>query len=48
MLLVLGTLRVANIIIWESGLSFRCMGTPPPTPTWGRMLAEGRVYITEP
>ncbi|MBC7358185.1 MAG: ABC transporter permease [Desulfacinum sp.] len=46
-LLVLGTLRVANIIIWESGLSFLGMGAPPPTPTWGRMLAEGRVYITD-
>lgn len=46
-LLVLGTLRVANIIIWESGLSFLGMGTPPPAPTWGRMLAEGRVYILD-
>ncbi len=46
-LLVLGTLRVANIIIWESGLSFLGMGTPPPAPTWGRMLAEGRVYIMD-
>jgi len=44
-LLVLGTLRVANIIIWESGLSYLGMGAPPPMPTWGRMLAEGRVYI---
>lgn len=46
-LLVLGTLRVANIIVWESGLSFLGMGVPPPMPTWGRMLAEGRVYITD-
>jgi peptide/nickel transport system permease protein len=46
-LLILGTLRVANIIIWESGLSYLGMGTPPPMPTWGRMLAEGRIYITE-
>ena len=45
-LLVLGTLRVANIIIWESGLSFLGMGVPPPMPTWGRMLADGRDYIT--
>lgn len=45
--LVLGTVRVANIIIWESGLSFLGMGVPPPMPTWGRMLAEGRVYITD-
>ena len=44
---VLGTVRVANIIIWESGLSFLGMGVPPPMPTWGRMLAEGRVYITD-
>jgi ABC-type dipeptide/oligopeptide/nickel transport system permease subunit len=46
-LIVLATLRVANIIIWESGLSFLGMGTPPPMPTWGRMLAEGREYITD-
>jgi peptide/nickel transport system permease protein len=46
-MLVLGTLRVANIIVWESGLSFLGMGVPPPMPTWGRMLAEGRVYITD-
>jgi len=46
-LLILGTLRVANIIIWESGLSYLGMGVPPPMPTWGRMLAEGRIYITE-
>lgn len=46
-LLILGTLRVANIIIWESGLSFLGMGVPPPMPTWGRMLAEGRIYIAD-
>jgi len=46
-ILVLSTVRVANIIIWESGLSFLGMGVPPPMPTWGRMLAEGRVYIAD-
>jgi len=46
-LIILGTLRVANIIIWESGLSFLGMGVPPPMPTWGRMLAEGRIYIAD-
>ncbi|MBN1830145.1 MAG: ABC transporter permease [Deltaproteobacteria bacterium] len=46
-LLILGTLRVANIIIWESGLSFLGMGVPPPMATWGRMLADGRIYITD-
>lgn len=46
-LIILGTLRVGSIIIWESGLSFLGMGLPPPMPTWGRMLAEGRVYIND-
>lgn len=45
--LVLGTVRAANYIIWESGLSFLGMGVPPPTPTWGMMLAEGRGYILD-
>ncbi len=46
-ILILGTLRVANIIIWESGLSYLGMGVPPPMPTWGRMLSEGRIYIAD-
>ncbi len=46
-LLILGTLRVGSVIIWESGLSFLGMGVPPPMPTWGRMLAEGRIYISD-
>ena len=33
LILVLATVRVANIIIWESGLSFLGMGVPPPMPT---------------
>lgn len=46
-ILVLGTVRAANYIIWESGLSFLGMGVPPPTSTWGMMLAEGRNYILD-
>lgn len=42
---VLATLRVASVIVWESGLSFLGLSIPPPTPTWGRMLAEGRAYL---
>jgi peptide/nickel transport system permease protein len=46
-IIVLATVRMASIIIWESGLSFLGMGPPPPTPTWGRILAEGRNYIAD-
>jgi peptide/nickel transport system permease protein len=46
-IIVLASVRLASIIIWESGLSFLGMGPPPPTPTWGRILAEGRNYIAD-
>src|SRR5438445_3246195 len=41
-ILVIWTLEVARVILMESALSFLGLGVPPPTPTWGRMLAEGR------
>ena len=44
-LMVIWTLEVARVILMESALSFLGLGVPPPTPTWGRMLAEGRDYL---
>ena len=44
--MVIWTLEVARVILMESALSFLGLGVPPPTPTWGRMLAEGRDYLT--
>ena len=34
------------MILLESALSFLSLGAPPPTPTWGGMLADGRVYLS--
>jgi peptide/nickel transport system permease protein len=45
-IIVIWTLEVARVILMESALSFLGLGVPPPTPTWGRMLAEGRDYLT--
>ena len=45
-ILVLATLEIAIVILAEAGLSFLGMGIQPPAPTWGRMVAEGRDYIT--
>jgi peptide/nickel transport system permease protein len=45
-IIVIWTLEIARIILLESALSFLGLGVPPPTPTWGRMLAEGRGYLT--
>ena len=42
---VLLTLQLGFVIIVEATLSFLGAGVPPPTPTWGQMVAGGRTYI---
>jgi peptide/nickel transport system permease protein len=44
--IVLFTFSFAQFIILESALSFLGLGVPPPAPTWGRMLYDGRDYLT--
>ena len=44
-IVVVATLQVAQVIIAESFLSFLGLGIQPPTPAWGNMLGEGRVYM---
>lgn len=43
--LVLATFGLGTAIVMESGLSFVGLGIPTQTPTWGRMLSEGRDYM---
>lgn len=43
--IVLASLAVGGIIIYESTLSFLGLGIQPPEPSWGGMLADGRAYI---
>ncbi|MGN6096718.1 MAG: ABC transporter permease [Bosea sp. (in: a-proteobacteria)] len=43
--LVVATLELARTIVLEAGLSFLGLGIQPPSPSWGRMLADGRTYI---
>jgi peptide/nickel transport system permease protein len=45
-IIVMATLELAFMIIYESALSFLGLGVQPPTPTWGWMLSDGRNYIT--
>jgi peptide/nickel transport system permease protein len=42
---VLLTLQLGFVIILEATLSFLGAGIPPPTPTWGQMVANGRDYL---
>jgi peptide/nickel transport system permease protein len=44
-IVVVVTLQIPQVIILESFLSFLGLGIQPPTPAWGNMLGEGRVYM---
>jgi peptide/nickel transport system permease protein len=44
-IIILSTLGVASAILSGSALSFLGLGTKPPTPEWGVMLAEGRGFM---
>jgi peptide/nickel transport system permease protein len=44
--IVICSLQVSHLILTEATLSFLGAGVPPPTPTWGNMVADGRDYIT--
>ena len=44
-IIVMATLQIAAAILLESTLSFLGVGVPPPTSTWGSMVAEGRPYV---
>jgi len=45
-LLVLATLQVGQVILFEATLSFLGLGIQQPDVSWGLMLADARQYIT--
>ena len=44
---VLATLQIGWGIVVESALSFLGAGVPPPAPTWGNLVAEGREVLDQ-
>lgn len=44
--LVVGSLQVGFMILVESALGYLGLGVQPPTPTWGNMVAEGRLALS--
>ncbi len=44
-LIVMATIGMGYAILASAGLSFLGFGVQPPTPEWGSMLTDGRIYI---
>ncbi len=44
--IVAATFSIASAIITESALSFLGLGFPPDFPTWGRLLFDGKDFMT--
>ena len=45
--IVLATLWLPQAIVYTAGLSFLGLGVPPPTPEWGRLIADGTEGIAD-
>jgi peptide/nickel transport system permease protein len=41
----MATIGMGYVILASAGLSFLGFGVQPPTPEWGSMLSDGRIYI---
>jgi peptide/nickel transport system permease protein len=46
-LIVQATVAFAIAILAEAALSYLGLGTPPPTPSWGRMLSESQTFLDQ-
>jgi peptide/nickel transport system permease protein len=44
-IIVIATLMIGNLILFEASLSFLGVGVPIATPTWGRMVFDGIEYV---
>ena len=45
-LIIVATIELANMMLFESGLSFLGLGVQSPAISWGSMLSDGRDYLT--
>ena len=46
-IIVQATMGMGYAILWAAALSFIGLGIQPPTPEWGAMLADARMYIRD-
>jgi len=43
--IILSTINFGYAILWEAALSYLGLGAPPPTPSWGSVLSEGKDFM---
>ncbi len=46
-IIISATLRIGGIILAEAALSFLGLGVPPPAPSWGQMVFQGREVLLD-
>ena len=46
-IVIQASLSIAFAILAEASLSFLGLGVPPPTPSWGGMINQGRGYLQQ-
>ncbi|SHH32218.1 peptide/nickel transport system permease protein [Jatrophihabitans endophyticus] len=46
LVVVVATLELGLMVIYEASLSFIGLGVQPPTASWGSMLSDGRQYVS--
>ena len=46
-IIVVASQQLAAMILFEAALSFLGLGVKPPTPSWGGMVADGRLYLAQ-
>jgi peptide/nickel transport system permease protein len=45
LVIVLVTIQIRGMILFEASMSFLGLGVPPPHPSWGSMISGGRDYL---
>ena len=44
--IIQATISFGYAILWEAALSFLGLGAPPPSPSWGSLLADGKEVLS--